>query len=164
MTFPEWLHGAEPHFPALDDSNSRPTSPADDRYNCIAWAAGDTERWWWPDPLEQNYWPPGVPRVERVEAFVLAFQGLGYHEDLDDSLQPGIQKIAIFASDVGRPTHAARQLPDGWWASKLGEQIDIEHKLAAIEGPAYGRIAVVLAREVNLARTPFAGGGGFRDC
>lgn len=57
-----------------------------------------------------------------------------------------MRKLAIFVNDQGTPTHAARQLPDGWWTSKLGRQIDIEHELSAIEGPAYGKVAILLAR------------------
>ena len=146
MTFAEWLNVARPLFPALNQTNSRPTSPADDAYNCIAWAAEDPERWWWPDPQEQEYWPPTVPRAETVEAFEIAFKYLGYSERTDASVESGKQKIALFVSEKGKPTHAARQLPDGWWASKLGQQIDIEHELSAIQGPKYGTVAVVLGR------------------
>ncbi len=54
-------------------------------------------------------------------------------------------RIALYAHR-GKPTHAARQLPDGWWASKLGKDIDIEHELHAVEGPVYGTVAVVLQK------------------
>ncbi|HEY7428267.1 MAG TPA: hypothetical protein VH682_28795 [Gemmataceae bacterium] len=35
-------------FPRLNGTAYRITSPASDVYNCIAWAAGETNRWWWP--------------------------------------------------------------------------------------------------------------------
>jgi len=146
MTFADWLILARAKFPFLNDRNSRPSSPVDDGYNCIACAAGDSERWWWPDPQEQAYWPATVPRAETVEAFVQAYALLGYSHRTDTSVEPEKQKIAIFVSDQGTPTHAARQLPDGWWTSKLGQQIDIEHELSAVEGPAYGKVTIVLAR------------------
>ncbi|MBL8880942.1 MAG: hypothetical protein JNG88_17650 [Phycisphaerales bacterium] len=146
MTFAEWISKARVHFPALTQENCRPTSPADDSYNCIAWAADDVDRWWWPDPLGQKYWPPAIPRTESIDAFEMAFALFGYSEKSSSTLEPGKQKIALFVGSHGRPTHAARQLPDGWWASKLGQQIDIEHELSAIEGPVYGTVAVVLAR------------------
>ncbi len=152
MTFAEWLNIARAHFPALQEGNSRLASPPDEAYNCIAWAAEDPERWWWPDPQMQKYWPPNVPRAETVEAFEMAFGVLGYSERTDDSVEPGKQKIAIFVSRQGAPTHAARQLPDGWWASKLGPQVDIEHELSAIYGPTYGSVAVVLGR-IAVAQT-----------
>ena len=76
----------------------------------------------------------------------MAFEDLGYIERTDASVELGMQKIAVFVGDQGKPTHAARQLPDGWWASKLGQQIDIEHELSAIQGAAYGHVAFVLGR------------------
>ena len=139
-------------FPALNEGNSRLTSPADEGYNCIAWAAGDTERWWWPDSLEQAYWPIGVPRIATLESFSMVFGLFGYKDFTDTSVEPGKQKVAIFASSLGTPTHAARQLASGWWASKLGPQIDIEHELSAIEGPSYGAVALVLARNAKPLR------------
>lgn len=133
-------------FPNLTEANSRPTSPYDEGYNCIAWAAEDTDYWWWPDAMGQHYWPPGVPRQETIEAFVLAYGLQGYLKRSDPTLEPVTHKIAIYADGNGKPTHAARQLPDGWWASKLGQQIDIEHELVALDGPAYGSVAIILAR------------------
>lgn len=141
-----WLAMLRPAFPRLSLANCRLTSPADDGYNCIAWAAENSERWWWPDPLHQSYWPAAVPRVVTLDAFVQAFSSLGYNQHSDGALEPGLQKLAIFANAEGKPTHAARQLPDGWWASKLGSQIDIEHELAAVDGPAYGTAVIMLAR------------------
>lgn len=146
MTFAEWLDAMRIPFPSLKQHNCRPTSPADESYNCIAWVADDADRWWEPDPMQQHYWPPTVPRVYSLEAYEMAFRTLGYSDRSDVSLEPGKQKVALFIGSHGRPTHAARQLPGGWWASKLGQQIDIEHELSAIEGPAYGTVAIVLAR------------------
>jgi len=133
-------------FPNLSETNSRPTSPYDEGYNCIAWAAQDTEYWWWPDAMGQHYWPPNVPREETIEAFVRAYGLQGYEPCAHSAAEPGRQKIAIYADGHGKPTHASRQLPDGWWASKLGQQIDIEHEFAALDGPAYGKVAVILSR------------------
>src|SRR5262249_6606580 len=50
-------------FPNLTGTDYRVTSPADDAYNCLAWAAAESDRWWWPDALGGYYWPAGVPRV-----------------------------------------------------------------------------------------------------
>jgi hypothetical protein len=35
-------------FPRLTPGNHRVTSPATPAYNCVAWAAEDTEHWWQP--------------------------------------------------------------------------------------------------------------------
>jgi hypothetical protein len=112
----EWLPMAnhlELIFPGLRGSRYQFTSPQDDRYNCIAWAAGDTLRWWWPDPYGQRYWPPGVLVDETLTAFEHAFATLGYIRCADDVLEPGFEKIAVFADIQQFPSHGARQLPNG---------------------------------------------------
>lgn len=146
MTFVDLIKLMQPQFPNLSENNCRPTSPIDEGYNCIAWAAGDTEKWWWPDAMGQHYWPPGVSRNETIEAFVQAYGLQGYSVRTDETLVPGKQKIAIYADSNGKPTHAARQLADGWWASKLGQSIDIEHEFRALDGPLYGTVVVVLSK------------------
>jgi hypothetical protein len=132
-------------FPHLIGEGFTETSPAAADYNCIAWAAGPTDVWWWPDPLEVYHWPQGVPRVETLEAFYQAFESLGYVRGEDGHLEAGFEKIALYVLD-GKPTHAARQLSDGNWTSKLGKWIDITHTLYGLEGPAYGQVAGFLKR------------------
>lgn len=132
-------------FPRLAPDNNEITSPSTPRYNCIAWAAGDAERCWWPDADGVAYWPGGVPRAETVEAFVDAFRTLGYGPCDDGELEPGHEKVALFAH-LGLPTHAARQLPDGRWSSKLGRSVDIAHALDALDGPLYGAAVLFLRR------------------
>lgn len=147
--FAQWLTAMQAQFPSLTTTNCRVTSPADQGYNCIAWAADDQDRWWWPDPLGQCYWPPEARREVVLEAFIEAYQLHGYVDRSSAALEPATQKVAIYTSAAGVPTHAARQLPDGWWASKLGPQVDIEHELGALDGPMYGSVAVILARPVQ---------------
>jgi len=149
MTIEDLVRAMQVPFPNITGKNIRLTSPYDEGYNCIAWASEDTDYWWWPDAMGQHYWPPGVPREETVEAFVAAYGLQGYVRRSDAGLEPGKQKIAIFADSKGNPTHAARQLHDGWWASKLGQQIDIEHEFSALDGPAYGTVAVILSRPAS---------------
>jgi hypothetical protein len=149
----------EAHFPGLWTSPFRVTSPAARDYNCIAWAAGDTARWWWPDPDPADaaaFWPPGAPREETVDAFVAAFATLGYAPGSGDELEPGFEKVALFASGAA-PTHAARQLPSGRWTSKLGLREDIEHDLHAVSGEAYGQVVMILRRATTLPITEATG-------
>src|ERR1035437_3947780 len=131
-------------FPNLAPGNHRITSPAAYDYNCIAWAAGDNTMWWWPIPGPRgSYWPTGIARQETLASFQAAFEHLGYAPCSEAALELGIEKIAIYADAAGVPTHAARQLPTGYWTSKLGPNVDIIHiDLAAIEGPEYGRPAL----------------------
>jgi hypothetical protein len=133
-------------FPQLRGSDYQITSPASDSYSCIAWAAGETTTWWWPGEPNQTYWPPGVPRSETLSAFQAAFETLGYVFCDQAELEPGYEKIAVFADAEGIPTHAARQLVNGPWSSKLGRMEDIEHRLDALSGAVYGSVVMLLKR------------------
>lgn len=139
----------EASFPGLAKSPFRYTSPIDRFYNCIAWAAGINHVWWWPDGDPPRFeWPASAPRQVAMNAFIAVFQTVGYAvaDNADESLEPGIEKVAMFADADGFPKHAARQLPTGQWTSKLGEAEDIEHELRALEGDLYGTVVVFLKR------------------
>lgn len=137
----------EEAFPRLAGGRYRITSPRDGDYNCIAWAAGDTRNWWWPGPdPAKEHWPAGVPRERTRDAFVAAFASLGYIPCEGEALEPGYEKLALFAHEDGKPTHAARQLPDGRWTSKLGKAEDLEHELHDLEGEVYGSVVLLLKR------------------
>jgi hypothetical protein len=139
-------------FPGLARGGYRVTSPRDKRYNCIAWAAGDTGSWWWPVPdANEVFWVAGVPRLETLSAFRDALACLGYVVCDGEELEAGIEKIALFTNDQGIPLHAARQLPNGQWTSKLGELEDIEHALRDLEGAEYGSVALVMKRSSQAA-------------
>lgn len=134
-------------LPNLNRAEYQVTSPETRRYNCIAWAAGDTTQWWAPGP--EYYWPAGIPREHTLTSFHALFAGMGYRQCADAELESGFEKVAIFADADGFPTHAARQLPNGNWSSKLGAWQDIEHQfLNALAGSAsiYGNVALLLRR------------------
>ena len=123
------------------------TSPEATSYNCIAWAAGDTTRWW--DVTSDGYWPEGTPRRSTLGALVAAFQSQGYEVCDDSSLEEGYHKVALYADTSGDWTHAARQLANGEWTSKLGVREDIEHEApSSLEGALYGRVALVMKRPI----------------
>ena len=95
--------------------------------------------------------PDGVPHAVTMEAFAQAFATLGYVPCENGLLKSGCDKIAIYGKDRGDgvfvPTHAARQLPDGRWASKLGQCEDVEHAtIDAVNGPIYGAVVRFMAR------------------
>ena len=55
--------------------------------------------------------------------------------------------MAIFADSNDIPTHAARQLADGAWTSKLGQAEDIRHiELDHVSGEHYGNPILILQR------------------
>ena len=133
-------------FPGLRNNIFDITSPPDKKYNCIAWAAEDTNNFWWPE--RGGYWPRESPRIVTLDAFVAAFETLGYTVCGNELYEEGLVKIAIFVRDEGSPTHAARQLPNGRWTSKCGRYKDIKHELIALCGPkpAYGNIACYMKK------------------
>lgn len=96
--------------------------------------------------MDVYFWPLAAPREETIKAFVAAFATRGFTRCENGEVEAGYHKIAIYAKN-SRPTHAARQLPDGRWTSKLGSSEDIEHHtLGAVEGDVYGSVAVFVRR------------------
>ena len=113
---------------------------------------GDQTRWWWPSGEDPYYWPPGVPKEEKIEHFVTIFRQVGYEVCASAAFVAGYEKVAIY-QQRGVPTHAARQVHGGWWTSKLGEEVDIVHEsLDALDGPIYGSATVFLQRSVKPLR------------
>ena len=133
-------------FPNLRTGKYTITSRSSVEYNCIAWAAGDIETWWWPDPNSQYFWPDDVPRHESLDAFKIAFEKLGYVECDDYAYEEDFEKIAIYVDSNSKPTHASRQLSPGIWTSKLGQIEDIEHPFNGLDGSLYGSIALIMRR------------------
>jgi len=104
-------------FPRLTPENHRLTSPASVSYNCVAWAAHDTDRWW---QSEGYYWPVFAPvESHGIGALIEAFASLGFKECANEQLNPEFEKIALYGSGFTY-SHVARQLPTGKWTSKLG--------------------------------------------
>lgn len=168
----EWLDpDQERHFPNLrrdlyevkSDPTPLPGSVSVPAYNCIAFAAGDEEKWWWPDSTRVYFWPSNVPREETVEGFVEMFESLGYEQCGGAEIFEIIfERVAIYRTNLGNPwtprgfpTHAARQSWKRVWLSKLGEWQDIEHAtLDCLCGEdvtgrtePYGEVVAILKRK-----------------
>jgi hypothetical protein len=145
---PKTDSGIENKFPHISRLGYEITSPKTISYNCIAWAGGDSTKWWWPDPAFQAYWPAAAPRICTVEAFVIAYKELGYEQCDTHEYEEGYQKIAIFTDLNGIPTHAARELVDKkTWTSKLGPQYDISHHVYGLNDSEYGSPTVFMKRK-----------------
>ena len=133
------------YYPNLTPENYTVTSPETPAYNCIAWAYGIDNRRMWP-AFEGYWWPDDVLNEESVEAFIDLFRSIGYEVCDSGDPEAGVEKVAIYAI-ADEPAHAARQLPSGMWASKLGQWEDIEHATAlAVECSIYGKVTVFMAR------------------
>lgn len=114
-------------------------------YNCFAWASEISHLW------IDNYgsWPVELPMELTLETYVKYFGRLGYlpANSLDESVEEGYSKVAIYANSENEPTHAARQLPTGKWTSKIGALQDIEHNnLKALEDDRFGKAVVILKK------------------
>lgn len=103
------------------------TSPEANGYNCIAWAAGEDIRWWEPDRRLNYYWPENIERQYTVDAYLRAYETVGFQTCRHEGYEDGYEKIALYVQKDGRPTHASRQVSQDKWTSKLGKSYDIEH-------------------------------------
>ena len=136
-------------FPSSLNEGYDKTSEATRTYNCIAYAVGDTERWWWPNSSPNGFWPRDIPEKTTEYAFLCLFRSLGYESCKDGALEISLEKVAIYAIDH-KVTHAARQLQNGHWTSKIGGNIDVEHHtFEALDGPFYGSAVRFLKRKID---------------
>jgi hypothetical protein len=152
-------------FPNLRRSKWYLKSPHTIVYRCIAWAACETHRSWWPMDCPRHlyppevYWPSHLPvSDESIANFVNAFVDTkGYSPcGRDTSFEFGYQKVAIYAkSENGSlvTKHMARQHLLGFgWLSKLGTGRDIFHpKVEDLHGNLYGTVEQVLKRSWPIA-------------
>jgi hypothetical protein len=139
-------------FVNLNPNDYEVTSPEAITYNCIAWAAGQSDAWWEPVRGPGYYWPEDAPWDDRVDSLVKVFQLL--HFEVCESVvpEPGYEKIAIYGEDDAY-IHAARQIEGGRWTSKLGTHKDIAHTtLDGLAGPdpAFGAVVVIMRRKIEI--------------
>jgi hypothetical protein len=124
-------------FPALEGSGFDVTSPIDYGYNCIAWAAGDNSKWWWPGNSE-TFWPAGCDSGVKVSSFVEAFQNLGYEKCKLEDDWTQFEYVAIYKLN-GSPSHAARQfgLVTVWFRSPVYHYATLASKAKGLMPPRY---------------------------
>lgn len=136
-------------FPGLSKSGFTRISPATQEYNCIAWAMGETHRWWEASNLDGYYWPDNIRDDGSVKSIVSLFRLEGYRRCKDAELEDGYEKVSIWGKNK-EFTHVARQLPDGTWTSKIGQLADMSHPSPeCLCGVEYGAVKVVMRRKVN---------------
>ena len=115
-------------LPLLAAEGYQVTSETNADYNCIAYATGETDRWWSHVSEADYFWPEHASRTPSTQSLIEAFAGLGYELCEDASNEPSFRKIALYADRQGNWTHASVQLPGGGWSSKLGPDEDISHR------------------------------------
>lgn len=153
----DYARGFPRDFPRLRDRYLR-TSHRTDQYNCIAWAAGECHRPWWPGGTSPEvYWPPNLPADLTLENFANAFRLMGYETCVGAHREWRFEKVAIYVNRKGQPTHAARQSLFGGWISKLGPNVDIKHEtLEVLEGGLYGSVEQIMKRHWTISRVVLA--------
>lgn len=135
-------------FPNLASEGFSIVGAPSEVYNCIAYAAGDTSKWWWPDGV--NYWPPWAAETDRKESLKEVFAGLGYERCDDGRADGGYQKVALYEVN-GEMKHAAMQMPSGRWRSKMGQGPVIEHRSPdSLSNGIYGDATTYMGRMALL--------------
>jgi hypothetical protein len=164
----------EENFPYLTKKLYEVTDDESDNYNCIALAAGDKTRWWEPDASGVYYWPI-FKREWTVDCLIEMFESLNFQKCRCSLKKRGFEKVTLYHDPVGciegisnfgmwhpevlpnSPTHAAKQLPNGAWQSKLGGWEEIEHRtLKCLNGTditgkriSYGKPIQILKRDLT---------------
>lgn len=106
-------------FPNLTPTNHRVIGPATDRFNCIAWACGNVRQWWQPGP--NFHWPVGAePGNGSVGNLLAALAAVGYAPCPDGNLEPGTEKVAVYAMGTSTHTRHANSLRAGAAKSESG--------------------------------------------
>lgn len=122
------------------------TSQPDVKYNCVAWILRDEDQWWWPS--EYYRWPI-EGGDDSINSFREAFEVLGYTQVIDERINDGFEKIAIYATH-GRVTHVARQITSGQekgkWTSKLGKGEDVTHDSLEDLKHHYGEVVLMMEK------------------
>lgn len=143
-------------FPKLSqDKDFKVTSKDTPVYNCIAWAYKIDNRWMWPNTGEYlfldgvHYWPSDEILDCDVSNFIEAFKLKGYECCENSDFESGYRKIALYVKpNTTECTHAARELSNGCWTSKLGRSNDIQHGTPeTIENDEYGKVHCFMKRK-----------------
>ena len=139
------LENLDDIFPNLFGSGYQITSPVSLQYNCVAWALGITTQWWSHD----REWLDSVPRSPEAWALTQLFEAFGYTVCDSHERETGYDKVALY-EQYGEWTHAARQLEDDRWTSKLGPFKDISHPTPEdITGELFGDVHCIMRRPTS---------------
>jgi hypothetical protein len=145
-------------FRIIDPDPSHPIH----KYNCFAYALGETEAFWGP----QHTWPqelnPRLDSPDHIDSYIELFEYYKYERCSEifgvrpDHLDfgEGVDKVALYAMENSangvkylQCPHVAKQLPSGRWSSK-NNQFDIfEHALESLESEPGNAIPQAYADE-----------------
>ena len=147
MDTPRWAQMLIEAFPNLSEEDFEIVEQSSERYNCIAYAAGDVTESWWPNA--NSYWPPWATDDNRIDSLKEVFAGLDYEQCDDSKAEDGYEKVALYEIQ-GRFEHAAAQMSNGRWRSKMGQGPVIEHlSPESLSGGMYGNPTIYMRRARN---------------
>ena len=147
MDTSSWAKSLTEKFPRLSGKDFEIVGESSSRYNCIAYAAGDTDRWW--DNSGGRYWPDTAARSDSIESLIEVFASLGFQRCQDSSLESGYEKVALY-EEQGEWKHASLQTPNGRWRSKMGPGPLIEHlNPESLSGGEYGNPTIYMRRSAS---------------
>ena len=150
---------------SLDDISwtSDPTpwdGDPDQVHNCFGFAVG-SKKFWQPPSIHGDpegdprfYWPPELlgdaDENTWVSRYVAAAQAKGFSECGEDaSLEVEFEKIVLIHSG-GVFKHAALQIDEKRWKSKLGLLSDLEHPLEFMLRNPFGKGTIYMKRKRAL--------------
>lgn len=131
------------HYPRIKlGVNFIPKSPICDEYNCIAWSLDIDYMSVGHENLTGIYWPDNISKIPNINNYKRMYNSYGFIDASTSDLEEGFKKVAIYVRGTNPKTgivvHAAKQIDDIWWSSKMGDNIDGIHHLDAIQGILYG--------------------------
>jgi len=105
--------------------------------------------------MPKHHWPIEW-RSPELACFLAAFESLGFSRCEDGRPEGEIEKIAFYC-ELGSDEvlHAARQLDNGRWSSKLDYVHDIEHRtFQELEGTTtgFGEVRAFMRRKIPAPR------------
>ena len=83
----------ESHLPGLAGTRYAITSDPSELYNCIAWVAGESHRWWSPLAEDGEYWPLEYQPEATIEVVQSGLATAGFERCPDGALAVGVEKI-----------------------------------------------------------------------
>lgn len=136
-------------FPNSNRKNLFISSQEDTKYNCIAWALGVNNDKFWPNQKQNGYnWPSNISNHHHINSLIEFFESFGFDVCDDGKLEHKLEKIALYVENNNpyEPSHASRQLKNGYWTSKIGDSHDLRHTIEALEGGMYGSVYLYMSK------------------
>lgn len=141
-------------FPALQhDVNFKILSEQTNRYNCIAWAMGYTDRWVDHLKIVGHWWPSGVIRSQTSKALIDAFKAVGFIMADDYNPEINFRKVILYKNfETDTWTHASLVVTDKIEHSKFGPQWNGQHSHSVLNSDtdqSYGQSFAYMKRPLG---------------